>query len=104
MKAINFLNREYNKYGYQISMVISHLLSIGFNTAMNITDEELNNMLDELNEKEKTSSGISILSPEFSVWICTEARNVAKNVTPVELIQWCQMKQLFDTSLFEEDE
>ena len=70
------------------SMVTTHLMDIGWDAAQGMTDEDINkiNMPDN-----------SFMTTEFAQYLCKLAREVAKTVTPVEFIQFCQVEKLYDT-------
>ena len=70
-------------------MATSHLLDIGWRTAEQITDEEL--------EKVK---GNGLMTADFCRELCRIARDIAKASNPVEFIQFCRVEKLFDTKGF----
>ena len=70
-------------------MSTTHLMDIGWDTAISITDKDL--------EKVK---GNGLMTAEFCRELCRIARDIAKACNPVEFIQFCQVEKLFDTKGF----
>ena len=59
---------ECGNEGY-FRMVIAYVMDKGFSTVSEITDEEIKDMVQRLEEREKNSSGVSIMSPAFQGWL-----------------------------------
>ena len=62
------LRNECGNEGY-FRMVISYVMDKGFGAVSKITDKKIKDMVQRLEEEEKNSSGVSIMSPEFQGWL-----------------------------------
>ena len=80
-----------NTHPVMWSMAIAHLLNIGFNTAVTITDEQI-----------ETLEENGMMTKEFVQGIVRLARDIAvecgNNV--VELIQFCEITKPFDIKFY----
>lgn len=59
---------ECGNEGY-FRMVISYVMDKGFSAVSEITDDEIKDMVSRLEEREKNSKGVSIMSPAFQGWL-----------------------------------
>ena len=87
MERLNKLWKEQGPYGL---MAITYLLEIGFRKASKLTDKEIQKVKDETPDN-------SILSGDFNEWIMQTARDIANEVTEVQLLQWVQVNKPYDT-------
>lgn len=71
-------------------MAASHLLDIGWRTAQQITDEDLEEI-----------EGNGLMTADYVRALCRTARDISKACTPVKFIQFCQLEQLYDISEYE---
>ena len=67
-------------------MATTHLMDLGWRTASEITDEDLEEV-----------EGNGLMTKEFCQELCRLAREIAQTVEPVEFIQFCQVEKLYDT-------
>lgn len=81
------LDEIYYKSGWLFPAAVSYLMDIGFQTAKQLTDEQIASV-----------KGNAMMTDEFTQGIMTTAREIAKvcNGDPVKLIMYCQLKELFD--------
>lgn len=70
-------------------MATTHLLSIGWNVAQDITDASINGI-----------EGNGLMSKEFCQLLVRLAREISRACSPVEFIQFCQVEKLYDTKGF----
>ncbi len=81
------------------SMAVCHLLDRGFDTVLQITDEDIENM-----KYENQSSGnrIDLMNENFIKWIWRTAKDIAIacDKQPSNLIMFCQAVDLFDVHHF----
>ena len=62
-----FRNECYNEVNFR--MMICYVMDKGIGNISEITDEEIKDMVAQLEEKERNSSGVSIMTPEFQGWL-----------------------------------
>lgn len=84
------LNKLYRENGAYALMTITYLLDVGFQAASQITDEEIAKV------KEETSPN-AILSADFNEWCMQTARQLANELSPVQLMKWMQVNKPYDT-------
>ena len=91
----NNMRKIYLKNQPMFSMAVAYLLDIGFRTVRGLTDEEISGM-----------EGNGLMTAEFVQSIATMARSIAEECgnNVVELIQFCQAEDVFDTEWYMEDE
>ena len=81
------IEKIYNRERLDIfAMATTHLMSIGWNAAESITDEDIAEV-----------EGNGLMTKEFCQMLCELAREIAQSCSPVEFIQLCQVKRLYDT-------
>lgn len=68
-------------------MASTHLMNIGWDKALEMTDEDIVNV--------KSSS--NIMTDDFCQYLCEKAREIARAGSPVEFIQLCEVVKLYDT-------
>jgi hypothetical protein len=71
------------------SMATTHLMDIGYRKATEITDEEIEEL-----------DGNGLMTKEFVQYLVRLTRELAKASTPVELIIFCQVVELYDVSTY----
>lgn len=99
-KGFDYLTAMYEHHGPYTGMAITHLLSIGFNEAKQITNKDLADMkvsLTKQEEENEKNGVISIMTPDFQVWLVETARDISLEVSEVRLIQWCIAYRIFDS-------
>ena len=62
-----FRNDCYHEANFR--MVIAYVMDKGFSVVSEITDEEIKDIVQHLEEREKNSKGVSIMTPEFQGWL-----------------------------------
>ena len=67
-------------------MAASHLMDIGWKQAEKLKDATIYKV-----------EGNGLMTKEFAQYLCILAREIAKTVSPVEFIQFCQVEKLYDT-------
>ena len=78
---------ECGNEGY-FRMVISYVMDKGFGIVSEITDEEIKDMVARLEEREKNSSGVSIMTPAFQGWIVEMAVKLVKIGGAMDLLKY----------------
>ena len=73
-------------------MAISHLMMLGWNTAKEITDEQI-----------EAAEGNGLMSKEFVVWINKTAREIAKSCDPSQLVIFCMHHEIYATDTYYDD-
>lgn len=60
-----------NECGHEgnFRMVIAYVMDNGFSAVSEITDGEIKDMVQRLEEREKNGNGVSIMSPAFQGWL-----------------------------------
>ena len=74
------LKNECQQVGY-FNMVVSYLLQKGYENVLKITEKQIADMkrkLDKEEEELKTQHKISLMTPEFQVWLVETAIKLAK--------------------------
>jgi len=86
------LDEIYYRTGWTFPAAVSYLLDIGFRTATSLTDEDIASV-----------KGNALMTDSFTQGIMTTAREIAKACKgdPVKLIQYCQLKEVFDPELLD---
>ena len=69
-------------------MASTHLMNIGWDRALALTDKEIANVKSESN----------IMTDDFCQYLCKLAREIARVSSPVEFVQLCQVVKLYDTT------
>ena len=79
-----------NECGHEINfrMMISYIMDKGMGVISKITDEEIKDMVTQLEEKEKNSSGVSIMSPEFQGWLVEMSVKLVKIGGAMDLLKY----------------
>jgi len=75
------LKDECQHVGY-FNMVVSYLLQKGYENVLQITEKQIASMrrrLDKEEEELKAQHKISLMTPEFQVWLVETAVKLAKN-------------------------
>lgn len=90
MKKLEELYRK-TRLDYFV-MAISHLMHIGWGTAEEITDEQIENC-----------EGNGFMTKEFVMELNRTAREIARSCEPSGLICFCEYKGIFDTGSYFED-
>jgi hypothetical protein len=69
-------------------MVISYVMDKGFSAVSKITDDEIKDMVRRLEEREKNSSGVSIMSPAFQGWLVEMAVELVQIGGAMDLLKY----------------
>ena len=69
-------------------MVIAYVIDKGFGNVSEITDEEIKDMVQRLEEKEKNSKGFNIMTPAFQGWIVEMAVKLVKIGSAMDLLKY----------------
>ena len=75
------------------NMVVSYLLQKGYENVLQITDRQIANMrrkLDKEEEELKNQNKISLITPEFQVWLVETAIKLAKIGRLLDLLKYIQ--------------
>lgn len=83
---------ECGHIGY-FNMVVSYLLSKGYDNVLEITDKHIVNMQKRLEKEEeelRAQHKMSIMTPEFQVWIVEMAIKLAKIGKLFDLLKYIQ--------------
>lgn len=86
------LRDECQHVGY-FNMVVSYLLQKGYENVLQITDRQIANMrrkLDKEEEELKNQNKISLITPEFQVWLVETAIKLAKIGRLSDLLKYIQ--------------
>lgn len=86
------LKNECCHIGY-FNMVVSYLLQKGYENVLQITDKQIANMrrkLDKEEEELKAQHKISLMTPEFQVWLVEMAIKLAKIGKLFDLLKYIQ--------------
>ena len=86
------LRDECQHVGY-FNMVVSYLLQKGYENVLQITDRQIANMrrkLDKEEEEFKNQNKISLITPEFQVWLVETAIKLAKIGRLSDLLKYIQ--------------
>ena len=78
---------ECGNEGY-FRMMISYVMDKGFGAVSEITDEEIKDMVARLEEREKNSSGVSIMTPAFQGWLVEMAVKLVKIGGAMDLLKY----------------
>lgn len=69
-------------------MVIAYVMDKGFSAVSEITDEDIKAMVQRLEEREKNTSGVMIMSPEFQGWLVERATQLIKIGGTMDLLKY----------------
>ena len=86
------LKNECRHVGY-FNMVVSYLLQKGYENVLQITEKQIANMrrkLDKEEEELKAQHEISLMTPEFQVWLVETAIKLAKIGKLFDLLKYIQ--------------
>ena len=86
------LKNECRHVGY-FNMVVSYLLQKGYENVLQITEKQIANMrrkLDKEEEELKAQNKISLMTPEFQVWLVETAIKLAKIGKLFDLLKYIQ--------------
>lgn len=86
------LKNECQQVGY-FNMVVSYLLQKGYENVLQITEKQIANMKCKLDKEEeglKTQHEISLMTPEFQVWLVETAIKLAKIGKLFDLLKYIQ--------------
>ena len=86
------VKNECRHVGY-FNMVVSYLLQKGYENVLQITEKQIANMkckLDKEEEELKTQHEISLMTPEFQVWLVETAIKLAKIGKLFDLLKYIQ--------------
>ena len=78
---------ECGNEGY-FRMVISYVMDKGIGNISEITDEEIKDMVAQLEEKDRSSSGVSIMTPEFQGWLVEMSVKLVKIGGAMDLLKY----------------
>ena len=78
---------ECGNEGY-FRMVLAYVMDKGFGAVSEITDEEIKDMVQRLEEREKNSSGVSIMTPAFQGWLVEMAVKLVKIGGAMDLLKY----------------
>ena len=79
-----------NECGHEgnFRMIIAYVMDKGFSNVSEITDEEIKDMIQQLEEREKNSSGFSIMTPEFQGWLVEKSVQLVKIGGAMSLLKY----------------
>lgn len=79
-----------NECGHEgnFRMVIAYVMDKGFSAVSEITDDEIKEMVQRLEEREKNSRGVSIMSPEFQGWLVEMSVKLVKIGGALDLLKY----------------
>ena len=79
-----------NECGHEgnFRMIIAYVMDMGFSEVSEITDKEIKDMVAQLEEREKNSSGVSIMTPEFQGWLVEMAVKLVKIGGAMDLLKY----------------
>lgn len=79
-----------NECGHEgnFRMVIAYVMDKGFGAVSEITDEEIVDMVQRLEEREKNSRGVSIMSPAFQGWLVEMAVKIVSIGGAMDLLKY----------------
>ena len=87
------LKNECQQVGY-FNMVVSYLLQKGYENVLKITEKQIADMKRKLDKEEeeelKTQNKISLMTPEFQVWLVETAIKLAKIGRLFDLLKYIQ--------------
>ena len=88
------LKNECQQVGY-FNMVVSYLLQKGYENVLKITEKQIADMKRKLDKEEeeeelKTQHKISLMTPEFQVWLVETAIKLAKIGKLFDLLKYIQ--------------
>ena len=86
------LKNECRNVGY-FNMVVSYLLQKGYENVLKITEKQIADMkrkLDKEEEELKAQHKISLMTPEFQVWLVETAIKLAKIGRLFDLLKYIQ--------------
>ena len=86
------LKDECNNVGY-FNMVVSYLLQKGYENVLEITDKQIANMKQKLRKEEEelhAQHKISLMTPDFQVWLVEMAIKLAKIGRLFDLLKYIQ--------------
>lgn len=78
---------ECGNEGY-FRMAIAYVMDKGIGNISEITDDEIKDMVARLEEKEKNSSGVSIMTPKFQGWLVEMAVRLVKIGGALDLLKY----------------
>lgn len=78
---------ECGNEGY-FRMMISYVMDKGFSSVSQITDDKIKDMVRRLEEQEKKSSGVSIMTPAFQGWLVEMAVRLVKIGGAMDLLKY----------------
>lgn len=78
---------ECGNEGY-FRMALAYVMDKGFGAVSEITDEEIKDMVQRLEEREKNSSGVSIMTPEFQGWLVEMSVKLVKIGSALDLLKY----------------
>lgn len=81
-----FRNGCYHEANFRI--VIAYVMDKGFSAVSEITDEEIKDMVQHLEGREKNSKGVSIMTPEFQGWLVEMAVKLVKIGDAMDLLKY----------------
>ena len=90
------LKNECRNAGY-FNMVVSYLLQKGYENVLKITEKQIADMkrkLDKEEEELKAQHKISLMTPEFQVWLVETAIKLAKIGKLFDLLKYIQNEML----------
>ena len=86
------LKNECQNVGY-FNMVVSYLLQKGYENVLQITEKQIANMKRKLDKEEEELNAqheISLMTPEFQVWLVETAIKLAKIGRLFDLLKYIQ--------------
>lgn len=79
-----------NECGHEsyFRMVIAYVMDKGFSAISEITEEDIKGMVQQLEEREKNSSRVMIMSSEFQGWLVERATQLIKIGGAMDLLKY----------------
>lgn len=97
--GFSYCTAMYEKHFGLFMAAITHLFDKGYETICDITDEDINEMLlleEERQAEARRDGKISMLGCDFIAWLYYTAREVANQLSTVELIAWLEAAKPYD--------
>lgn len=79
-----------NECGHEgnFRMVIAYVMDKGFSAVSEITDDEIKDMVQRLEEREKNSKSVSIMTPAFQGWLVEMAVKLVSIGGAMDLLKY----------------
>ena len=82
--------RKKCEYEGNFKMVIFYVIDKGFSAVSEITQEDIEDMIQKLKDQEKNSPGFMIMTPDFQGWLVEMATELIKIGKPFDLLKYIQ--------------